>query len=88
MKNLETLGMAQRVKKPGTKKVYFYMEKDLAKTNIRKLKASHEYLIKPMKERLPEIIDKYKDKVKTDKDKKKLKIIENDKSMWRVGFKS
>ena len=77
IKMMENLGIIRRIKKPGTKKIYFYMEKDLAKINIQKLNTIHEKLIHPMKDRLPKIIAKYKNKVKDEKSKKKLKVAEN-----------
>ncbi len=77
MRLLENMGFVQRIKKPGTKKVYFYMEKDLAKLNIMKINAANEHFIKPAKEFLPQLINKYKSKVKDEKSRKKLRIIEN-----------
>ena len=77
MKLLENAGMVQRVRKPKTKKIFFYMEKNLIKINMSKLKVAHDNSIKPAKEYLPQIIAKYKNKVKCEDDKKKLKIVEN-----------
>jgi len=77
IKVVETMGVVQRIKKPGTNKVFFYMEKDLAKLNIIKIHAAINNFIKPAKEILPKIIEKYKDRVKDEKSKQKLKIIEN-----------
>lgn len=77
MRLLENIGFVQRIKKPGTKKVYFYMEKDLVKLNIRKINAANENFIKPAKEFLPQLINKYKSKVKDERSKQKLQIIEN-----------
>ena len=77
MKMLETLGMAQRIKKPGTNKVFFYMEKELAKLNLMKLHATHNNFIKPAKETLPLMMDKYRDKARDEKSKQKLRIMEN-----------
>jgi len=77
MKILGNIGVVQRIKKPGTKKVFFYMEKDLARLNIMKLRAAQNNFIKPAKEILPQIIDKYKNRIKDEKSKQKLRIIEN-----------
>ena len=77
MKMLEAFGMVQRIKKPGTKKVFFYMEKNLAKLNIMKLNAVLNNFIKPNKDILPELIEKYRDKVRDEKSKKKIKIAED-----------
>jgi len=77
MKMVEIMGMVQRIKKPGTNKVFFYMEKDLIKLNALKLHAALNNFIKPAKETLPQIIEKYKGKARDEKSKQKLRIIEN-----------
>ena len=77
MKFLENLGMVKRIRKPGTRKAFFYMEKDLFRLNIQKLKASHEHIVQPAKSILPNIIKKYKQKAKDEESKKKLQIIQN-----------
>lgn len=76
MKILENSGMVRRVKKPKTKKIFFYMEKNLVKINIDKLRATNENVIKPVKEYVPPIVSKYKNKVKG-KEKIKLQIVED-----------
>ena len=75
MKLLENMNLVERIKKPKTKKVYFSMEKDLAKINIQKIKfiSSH---INEVLTQLPIIISNYS-KQKDEKTKKRLKIIEN-----------
>ncbi len=77
MKILENTGVVQRIKKPGTKKVFFYMEKNLAKLNIKKIAAIHDNMIKSAKEMLPPIIDKYQHKAGDKKSKQKLKLIKD-----------
>jgi DNA-binding transcriptional regulator GbsR (MarR family) len=77
MKLFEATGIVERVKKPGTNKAYFMMEKNLLKMNIRKLDKMISNNIVPAKEILPRIIEKYSKKVKTNEDKEKLKIVEN-----------
>ncbi|OYT54005.1 MAG: hypothetical protein B6U72_03815 [Candidatus Altiarchaeales archaeon ex4484_2] len=77
MKMLEGAGVVRRVKKPGTNKVFFYMEKDLIKLNLQKIKAAYESIINPGKEMLPKIIEKYGGKVGDRKSREKLRIIEN-----------
>jgi DNA-binding transcriptional regulator GbsR (MarR family) len=74
---MEKAGAIQRIKKPGTKKVFYYMDKDLARMNITKLDIMQQSFIDPMKEGLPPIIDKYKNKARDETTKKKLKLIEN-----------
>ena len=77
MKLLESLGMVERVRKPKTKKIFFYMEKNLIRINISKLKAVRDNAFKPIEEYTTQIISKYRNKVKSEKDKRKLQIIEN-----------
>lgn len=77
MKFLENAGMVERVKKPGSKKVFFYMEKNILKININKFEKIIINYIEPAKNSLPELISKYKKKAKTNIDKEKLKIIED-----------
>jgi DNA-binding transcriptional regulator GbsR (MarR family) len=77
MKLLEnTLGV-KRIRKPKTKKVFFYMEKDLFKLNIIKLEIARQKLINPAKEQMPDILLRFKKKAKTQIDKKKFAIVEN-----------
>jgi DNA-binding transcriptional regulator GbsR (MarR family) len=74
---LETAGVISRIKKPGTKKVFYYMEKDLAKMNIAKLAIMQENFIDPIKDGLPPMIERYRNKDKEETTKKKLKLVEN-----------
>ncbi|MFH1915832.1 MAG: hypothetical protein ABIJ21_01075 [Nanoarchaeota archaeon] len=57
---LERAGIIVRRSKPGTKKVFLYMEKDTAKALKNTLKAIQNARIKLVKERLPNIIEKHK----------------------------
>jgi hypothetical protein len=52
------------------------MQKNLMIWNIKKLEFFMTSMIKPAKDNLPKIINKYKRKIKNDKDKKKLEVIE------------
>jgi len=75
-KVLENAGMVQRIRKPKTHKVFFYMEKDIVKLNMQKIKFAHDQ-IKPIRESLPDIIERYKKKAHDDKSKKRLHILKN-----------
>jgi DNA-binding transcriptional regulator GbsR (MarR family) len=77
MKMLEAFGTIARRRKPGTKKAYFYMEKNLAKLNIMKFTAMQNNFLGPAKEILPALIKKYKNRVKDEKSKRKIAIAEN-----------
>jgi len=47
MKMLEAVGVVKRIKKPGTRKAYFYMEKDILRINRQKLSVAYESGVKP-----------------------------------------
>jgi len=74
MKSLEGIGVLSKKKKAGSKKIYYYMEKNLMKINIQKIKSAKALIIGPAKEKLPKIIEKYK-AVKDQETKKKLRIL-------------
>jgi HTH-type transcriptional regulator, osmoprotectant uptake regulator len=74
---METMGVISRVKKPGTKKVFYYMDKDLARMNIVKLDLMQQNFIGPMKEGLPPIINKYRNKTRDKDTKKKFELVES-----------
>jgi len=75
MKLFETMGAVERSKKPGSRKVFFYMDKDLIKWNIMKLDYAQRTMIAPAKAKLPKIIKRYKEKAKTNQEKKRIEII-------------
>ncbi|MDD5111804.1 MAG: hypothetical protein PHG85_04620 [Candidatus Altiarchaeota archaeon] len=72
LRKLETMWVS-RIKKPGTKKVYYYMEKDLLRMNQRKIKAEHEKHIHGIKRFIPYIMDKYKNARLSEEEKEVLK---------------
>lgn len=75
MKMLESNNFIQRIKKPKTKKVYFFMEKDIAKINLQKIDMLLMHIKDVLKE-LPIIMSKYS-KNKDKKTKERLSIIQN-----------
>ena len=77
MKMLESIGFVERRKRPKSKKVYFYMGKDIIRWNISKIIYASQNMINPAKERLPGIIKEYKGKAKNEKDKKKISIVQD-----------
>lgn len=74
MKALEGLGMVRRVKKPKTKKVFFYMEKNIFAQNIKKFSAFRDYGLKLAINEVPKIITHYKNS-KNVEIKKKVEIL-------------
>ena len=67
----------KRTRKPGSKKIYLYMEKNILNIWKDMLLKKEEHVINKVKEKLPAILKEYKSKVKTTEDKKKLEIMEN-----------
>jgi DNA-binding transcriptional regulator GbsR (MarR family) len=77
VKLLESMGVVKRMRKPGSKKIFLYTEKsfiDIVKDTLMK---KEELNIKVVKEKVPVLINKYKKKARSDKDKRKLKILED-----------
>jgi DNA-binding transcriptional regulator GbsR (MarR family) len=60
MKFIERAGVVKRSKKPKSRKVYYYMEKDILVMFIQLLRRKYENIILPSKYKLPRIIEKYK----------------------------
>ncbi|MBT4460949.1 hypothetical protein HN789_07715 [archaeon] len=77
MRLLESFGMVQRIKKPGSKKVFYYMEKDVIKLTKMHFEKIIQAEIEPAKQMMPELITKFKTKKLNKKDKTKLGIIKN-----------
>ncbi|MEA2076157.1 MAG: hypothetical protein U9O85_10625 [Euryarchaeota archaeon] len=76
MKFIERAGIVKRSKKPKSRKVYFYMEKDILAMWIQLLRRKYENIILPSKYKLPKIIEKYKLE-KSDNSEEELRIVEN-----------
>jgi len=75
-KLIERIGLIKRTRKPGSRKAYFYMEKDLTVFSLDLMKKKYEKIIIPTKQNLPSIIEKYK-KEKSEKSRQELRIVEN-----------
>jgi DNA-binding transcriptional regulator GbsR (MarR family) len=76
-KFLEQVRIVKKTRKPGSKKIYLYMEKDIAKIIRENLNTVLNARIKTAKESMPLIIEEYCAKARTEKDKKKLRILED-----------
>ncbi|MDP2750829.1 MAG: hypothetical protein Q8O89_08415, partial [Nanoarchaeota archaeon] len=76
-KILESMDIIKKGKKPGSKKIYLSMEKNMFEVIKNALFVKETKVIATLKEKLPELIKKYKDKTKSDRDKKKIKILED-----------
>ena len=77
IKFLEHAGLIKKTRKPGSKKIFVFMEKDFLESTKRHFVSQHEPFIRAIKEKLPLLIEKHKGKVKSEEDKKKLKLLEN-----------
>ncbi|MBN2459039.1 hypothetical protein JXB28_02045 [Candidatus Woesearchaeota archaeon] len=73
---LEPFGFIKRVKKPHTKKAFFCAEKDFCKIIKSTLIFKQQSAIRLAKEKLPQLIQKYKSRKLSDCQKKKLGLIE------------
>ncbi len=78
MKLLENLGYVRRIKKRGSKKIYYEVEYDLANMIKRFIEASLKNEIMPMISTIDEYLEKYKKLLNSTKDEKEKSEIEND----------
>ncbi|MFC1741780.1 GbsR/MarR family transcriptional regulator [Nanoarchaeota archaeon] len=72
---LESAKMVKRIKKPGTKKSFYYIEKDVYQIMQRKMQAMRDQFMTPAKTILPNIIEKHKNTKMTAVEKEKMDII-------------
>jgi len=73
---LETSGFVSSSSKPGTRKVYVTMGKNILKLWKQHLILKQKGVLQLAKERIPEIIRESRPKVKTERERKKIKILE------------
>ncbi|MFP4116852.1 MAG: GbsR/MarR family transcriptional regulator [Candidatus Aenigmatarchaeota archaeon] len=62
MKNLGNSSFIKRTKKPGSKKIYFHIEKSLMKNFLEGISEKHKKIMDMLEQKLPRIIDKYENK--------------------------
>jgi DNA-binding transcriptional regulator GbsR (MarR family) len=74
MKNLSQFHIVKRFKKPGSKKAFFFIDKNLAAIGAQALRIKYDNVILPSKKMLPGIIEKY-EHVGSDKNASELEII-------------
>jgi DNA-binding transcriptional regulator GbsR (MarR family) len=77
LKTLEASQMVKRVRKPGTKKAFYFIEKDVHEIMRRKMQAMYNQFITPAKTALPNIISRHKGSKMTKDEKQKMDIITN-----------
>jgi len=76
IKFVERMGLIKRLKKPKTKKVFFYMEKDFTAMSVQYMRKKYQLMLKT-KDTLPKIIDGYKIHKLDSKEQKQIDIIKN-----------
>ena len=76
MKNLTRGGLVKRTKEPGSKKVYFYMEKSLIDKFVNNFKENYVNIVNMLEKEIPLIIAEYED-IDSEKAEKEKKILEN-----------
>lgn len=76
LKMFEPAGFVKRIRKPGTKKIFFRAEKNVLEIMKKGLTMKQNLVINLAKERIPRIVNKYKKTKLSEKQKKKLRIIE------------
>lgn len=74
---LESLGQVHIITKPGSKKKYYVMEKDLFKLMKNKLDAAYTKYVEPVKTNLPILIAKYNGHGHNDEEQKKIQIMKD-----------
>ncbi|MCF7866062.1 hypothetical protein K9L67_02725 [Candidatus Woesearchaeota archaeon] len=78
LKMLEGIGFIRKIKKPGSKKLYFIMDSDIKAIMRNKMQKGIEIEINPVKHKIPHILDKYKKQYelsKNDRFKKQYDIV-------------
>jgi len=60
LKFIERAGIVKRSKKPKSRKVYFYMGKDILAMFLQIVRRKYEKILLPSKQKLPNIIELYK----------------------------
>ncbi|MBW2967866.1 hypothetical protein KY362_05255 [Candidatus Woesearchaeota archaeon] len=76
LRMLEGLMLVKRVKKPGTKKAFYYIEKDVYSIMLRKLQSMQDRFIQPAKNTIPGIIERNKGSRMNADEKRKMEMIQ------------
>jgi DNA-binding transcriptional regulator GbsR (MarR family) len=77
IRQMQALEIVECRTKPGSRKIYVYMKKDIVEMVKNKLMMVYQYKIKPAKEYLPTIIERFKGKKLDENARKKLELIKN-----------
>ncbi|MDW7733203.1 MAG: hypothetical protein SCH66_12350 [Methanolobus sp.] len=74
MKNLSQFHIVRRFQKPGSKKAFFFLDKNLVSIGAQALRIKYDNVILPSKKILPDIIEKYEQE-SSDRSRSELEII-------------
>ncbi|WP_406662015.1 hypothetical protein V7O66_05585 [Methanolobus sp. ZRKC3] len=77
MKNIEVFWSIKRIQKPGSRKTYFYMEKDLLDAFLLQLKNGYEAELNIAKKRISPLIEEYRKEASSEEQRKKLHLFED-----------
>ena len=78
LKFIERAGIVKRSKKPKSRKVYFYMEKDMLAMSLQIVRTKYEKIFFSAKQKLPKIIDEYNKQQEQSKNTEdELRIVED-----------
>ena len=73
---LAQFGIISKTRKPNSKKYYVHMEKNFIDATIDQLVGKQQNQLSYAKSELPGILEKFRERAKTDNDKKKLLVVE------------
>ena len=77
LKFIGRAGIVKRTKKPKSRKVYFYMEKDILAMSLQIVRRKYEKILLPSKQKLPKIIEEYKQQEQSKNIEDELRIVED-----------
>jgi DNA-binding transcriptional regulator GbsR (MarR family) len=73
IKGMEDKQMVKKFKKPGSRKIYVVMDKNITSFFIELQKKRYQQSLKPSMKKIPEIIERYKDSNEFEEDLKMIK---------------
>ncbi|MFP4045796.1 MAG: GbsR/MarR family transcriptional regulator [Candidatus Aenigmatarchaeota archaeon] len=74
MKNLTDCEFIKRTKKPGSKKIYFHIEKSWMKNFLEVMSEKHRSIVEMVENKIPTILEEYED-LEDEKSKREKEII-------------
>ncbi|RLG22026.1 hypothetical protein DRN74_01280 [Candidatus Micrarchaeota archaeon] len=77
MKELRRFWFLKIFKKKGSRKTYIYLEKNILKAALEKIKRDYEWEDALFREKITPLVKEYKKKAKSKEEKAKLRILEN-----------